>query len=59
MSPRRMLLIVLLIALGIILLLDTTGVIAMYDIERYWPVGLIILGLYLLYARLSGAEAPR
>lgn len=46
---------ILLIALGFILLLDTTGIIPMYEMERYWPVGLIVFGVYLLFARLSPA----
>jgi TM2 domain-containing membrane protein YozV len=62
---------ILLIGLGFILLLDTTDIISMDQIERYWPVGLILFGLYLLYARLShsarhaevgpdpSAEAPK
>lgn len=45
----------LLIALGFILLLDTTDIISMDQMERYWPVGLIAFGLYMLYARLSPA----
>ena len=49
---------VLLIALGFILLLDTTDLINMDQIARYWPVGLIVFGLYLLYARLSPAHHP-
>jgi TM2 domain-containing membrane protein YozV len=44
---------ILLIGLGFILLLDTTDIISMDQIERYWPVGLIVFGLYMLYARLS------
>jgi cell wall-active antibiotic response 4TMS protein YvqF/B-box zinc finger protein len=47
---------ILLIALGFILLLDTTGIVPMYEIERYWPVGLIVLGVYLLFARVSAAS---
>jgi hypothetical protein len=47
---------ILLIALGFILLLDTTGIIPMYEIERYWPVGLIVLGVYLLFARVGAAN---
>jgi hypothetical protein len=38
----------------------------MEQLERYWPVGLILFGLYMLYARLSpagkaarNAEAPK
>jgi TM2 domain-containing membrane protein YozV len=50
---------VLLIGLGFILLLDTTDIISMEQLERYWPVGLILFGLYMLYARLSpAATAP-
>ena len=57
---------ILLIGLGFILLLDTTDIISMEQVERYWPVGLIVFGLYMLYARLSpagkadrNAEAPK
>jgi len=46
----------LLIGLGFILLLDTTDIISMEQVERYWPVGLILFGLYMLYARLSHAN---
>jgi hypothetical protein len=49
----------LLIALGFILLLDTTDIISMEQVERYWPVGLILFGLYMLYARLSPAAHHR
>lgn len=48
---------VLLIGLGFILLLNTTDIISMDQMARYWPVGLIVFGLYLLYARLSPAHA--
>jgi hypothetical protein len=44
---------ILLIGLGFILLLDTTDIISLDQLERYWPVGLIFVGLYMLYARLS------
>jgi hypothetical protein len=44
---------ILLIGLGFLLLLDTTDMISMDQMERYWPVGLIVFGLYMLYARLS------
>jgi len=56
---------ILMIGLGFLLLLDTTDIISMEQLERYWPVGLILFGLYLLYARLSlnkpdrNAEAPK
>ena len=46
-----------LVGLGFILLLDTTGILGMDIIERYWPIGLILLGMYMLYVRLhSPAE---
>ncbi len=45
----------LLIGLGFILLLDTTDIISMEQVERYWPVALIVVGLYMLYVRLSPA----
>ena len=45
----------LLIGLGFILLLDTTDIISMDQLARYWPVGLIVFGLYMLYVRLSPA----
>lgn len=53
---------ILLIGLGFILLLDTTDLISMDQLERYWPVGLILFGLYMLYVRLSpqaSASDPR
>jgi hypothetical protein len=45
---------ILLIALGFLLLLDTTGIISMEELGRYWPVGLIVCGIYMLYVRVSG-----
>jgi TM2 domain-containing membrane protein YozV len=55
---------ILLIGLGFILLLDTTDIISIDQFEKYWPVGLIAFGVYLLYSRLHhqsnhDAEAPR
>ena len=44
---------ILLIGLGFILLLDQTGIISIEEFARYWPVGLIVLGVYMLYSRLS------
>jgi len=46
---------VVLIGLGFILLLDTTDIISMDQFERYWPVLLIGVGLYMLYMRLNPA----
>ena len=39
---------ILLIALGFILLLDLADIISMETLERYWPVGLIVCGIYML-----------
>jgi TM2 domain-containing membrane protein YozV len=44
---------ILLIALGFILLLDTPAIISMETLERYWPVGLIVCGIYMLWARVT------
>jgi Domain of unknown function (DUF5668)/B-box zinc finger len=44
---------ILLIAVGFLLLLDTTDIISMEQLERYWPVGLIVCGIYMLYVRVS------
>jgi TM2 domain-containing membrane protein YozV len=44
----------LLIGLGFFLLLDTTDIINIEQLSRYWPVGLIVLGVYMLYSRVSG-----
>jgi TM2 domain-containing membrane protein YozV len=45
---------VLLILVGLLLLLNTTDVIPIERILRYWPVLLILFGVYLLYTRLTG-----
>jgi hypothetical protein len=44
---------ILLIGLGFILLLDTTDIISIDEFGKYWPVGMILLGVYLLYNRLN------
>ncbi len=49
---------ILLIALGFLLLLDTTDIISMEEVLRYWPIGLIILGAYMLYMRFNAVERP-
>lgn len=48
---------VILIVLGVLLLLDTTGIITIDHLLRYWPVGLILLGVYMLYGRLETPPA--
>jgi hypothetical protein len=44
---------ILLIGLGFILLLDTTDIISIDEFSKYWPIGLIVLGVWMLYSRLS------
>ena len=48
---------VLLILLGIVLLLSTTDIISIERLMRFWPVLLILAGVYMLYARMSAARA--
>jgi hypothetical protein len=45
-----------LIVLGVLLLLDTTDIINLDRLERYWPVLLIAIGVYLLYVRVRRPE---
>ena len=47
---------ILLIALGVIFLLETLDIVRLYQIVRYWPVFLIVLGCYMLYARMRGND---
>jgi len=44
---------VILIGLGGLLLLQTSGLISMERILRFWPLALIGVGIYMLYARSS------
>jgi len=48
---------ILLMAIGILFLLNTMDLLHMRDIVRYWPLLLIALGAYLLYERLAPARA--
>ena len=48
---------VALIVLGVILLLNTLDILEFRYIARYWPVVLILAGLYLLWSRLT-ADTP-
>jgi hypothetical protein len=43
-----------LIVVGVIFLLNNLEVLRLSQILRFWPVGLIVLGAYMLYARLHG-----
>lgn len=46
---------VLLIAFGVLFLLNTMNWLRFDQIVRYWPVLLIVLGAYMLYERLTGS----
>jgi putative Mn2+ efflux pump MntP len=51
---------VILIALGVVLLLDNLGYLELRRILRYWPVLLIGLGVYMLMNRFAvTAKEPR
>jgi len=45
--------------LGGIFLLNTMGFWRFDQIVRWWPVGLIALGAYMLYCRLAGGNGNR
>jgi hypothetical protein len=47
---------IVLIALGVIFLLNTMNVISFDQLVRWWPVALIVLGAYMLYCRITGGE---
>jgi TM2 domain-containing membrane protein YozV len=49
---------VVLIGLGFILLLNTTDIISIDEFGKYWPVGLIVVGVWLLYNRLNPEHRP-
>jgi len=44
---------VVLIGLGVMFLLGNLGLLRFDQIFRFWPVGLIVLGAYLLYERIA------
>jgi TM2 domain-containing membrane protein YozV len=47
---------VVLIVVGMLLLLNTTDIVPLDRLLKYWPVLLIVLGVYLLYGRLAAAR---
>jgi hypothetical protein len=49
---------IVLIALGVLLLLSTMDIIQFRYLVRYWPILLILVGGYMLYARLSSGGGP-
>jgi len=47
---------VILIAVGLLFLLNNLDIIRFGQIIRYWPIALIGLGVYMLYERISASE---
>jgi hypothetical protein len=47
---------VLLIAIGVLFLLDNLDIVKIGRLVRYWPALLIALGVYLLYERITEAR---
>jgi hypothetical protein len=47
---------ILLIALGVVFLLNNLEIFELRRMLRYWPVMLIALGLYMLYLRMAGTS---
>jgi cell wall-active antibiotic response 4TMS protein YvqF/B-box zinc finger protein len=47
---------IILIAAGLLFLLNNLDIIRFGQMIRYWPVALIALGVYLLYERIGGSE---
>jgi hypothetical protein len=48
---------ILLILIGVLFLLDSLHLIQFREVGRYWPVILIVIGAYMLYARISPPSA--
>ncbi|HYO82317.1 MAG TPA: B-box zinc finger protein [Bryobacteraceae bacterium] len=44
---------VVIILIGILFLLNTLDVLRLHDVLRFWPIALILLGAWMLYARLT------
>jgi hypothetical protein len=49
---------VILIALGVVFLLNNLGIFELRQALRYWPVLLIGLGVYMLYSRVTAPKDP-
>lgn len=49
---------ILLIAIGVLFLLDSLHLIDFREIGRFWPVLLIVWGAFMLYSRVSGPASP-
>jgi hypothetical protein len=50
---------VILIALGVVFLLNNLGIFELSRALRYWPVLLIALGVYMLYGRFAASKEAR
>jgi hypothetical protein len=50
-SPRRWIPAIILIGIGVVFLLDNLNIFSIGQLMRFWPVGLIALGLFLLIDR--------
>ncbi len=50
---------IIFITLGVVLLLDNLGLLELRRILRYWPVLLIALGVYMLYARMASSREAK
>jgi TM2 domain-containing membrane protein YozV len=50
---------ILLIALGVLFLLDTLHLIEFREIGRFWPIILIVVGVIMLYGRITGLRSHR
>jgi TM2 domain-containing membrane protein YozV len=48
---------IVLIAIGVLFLLDTLHLLEFREIGRYWPVLLIVIGVYMLYGRMTGLRS--
>lgn len=50
---------ILLIFFGVVFLLDSLHLIEFREVGRFWPVLLIVVGIYMLYSRLTAATRSR
>jgi hypothetical protein len=50
---------IVLIAIGVLFLLDTLHLVEFREIGRFWPVILIVIGIAMLYGRLTGLRSHR
>jgi Domain of unknown function (DUF5668) len=48
---------IVLIAIGVVFLLDTLHLLDFREIARWWPVLLIVIGVFMLYSRVSGLRS--